>query len=162
MRQAVNLLAGLLFGLGLLISGMANPAKVQNFLDLTGTFDPSLIFVMFGAVVVTFIGYRLVFRRPKPVLSERFLSSHREVGRRPTGDRRYLVRHRLGPVRVLSWPCHHFSSAVGERYTYICAGDVRWHRLGASFDANEDSSECHLRHREQLLGLAVLGFLGAS
>ena len=75
MRQAVNLLAGLLFGLGLLISGMANPAKVQNFLDLTGTFDPSLIFVMFGAVVVTFIGYRLVFRRPKPVLSERFLSA---------------------------------------------------------------------------------------
>ena len=73
MRQAVNLLAGLLFGLGLLISGMANPVKVQNFLDLTGTFDPSLIFVMFGAVVVTFIGYRLVFRRPKPVLSERFL-----------------------------------------------------------------------------------------
>ncbi len=49
--------------------------KVQNFLDLTGTFDPSLIFVMFGAVVVTFIGYRLVFRRPKPVLSERFLSA---------------------------------------------------------------------------------------
>ena len=75
MRQAVNLLAGLLFGLGLLISGMANPVKVQNFLDLTGTFDPSLIFVMFGAVVVTFIGSRLVFRRPKPVLSERFLSA---------------------------------------------------------------------------------------
>jgi uncharacterized protein len=72
MREAVNLLAGVIFGLGLLISGMANPAKVQNFLDLAGTFDPSLIFVMLGAVVVTFICYRLVLRRPKPVLAERF------------------------------------------------------------------------------------------
>lgn len=72
MRQAVNFLAGLIFGLGLLISGMANPAKVQNFLDVAGTFDPSLIFVMAGAVAVTFIGYRLVLRRPKPILAERF------------------------------------------------------------------------------------------
>ena len=72
MRSIANLLAGLIFGLGLLISGMANPAKVQNFLDLAGTFDPSLIFVMAGAVVVTFAGYRLVLRRPRPVLAERF------------------------------------------------------------------------------------------
>ena len=52
---------------------MANPAKVQNFLDLAGTFDPSLILVMFGSVVVTFIGYRFVSRRPRPLLAERFL-----------------------------------------------------------------------------------------
>ena len=73
MRIAINAIAGLIFGLGLLISGMANPAKVQNFLDLAGTFDPSLIFVMVGAVVVTLIGYRLVLRRPRPLLAERFL-----------------------------------------------------------------------------------------
>ena len=72
MRSIANLLAGLIFGLGLLISGMANPAKVQNFLDLAGTFDPSLIFVMAGAVMVTFAGYRLVLRWPRPVLAERF------------------------------------------------------------------------------------------
>jgi uncharacterized membrane protein YedE/YeeE len=72
MRQAVNLIAGLIFGLGLLISGMANPAKVQNFLDIAGSFDPSLIFVMAGAVAVTFIGYRMVLKRPKPILAERF------------------------------------------------------------------------------------------
>jgi hypothetical protein len=65
-------LAGFIFGLGLLISGMADPAKVLNFLDLAGTFDPSLIFVMLGAVVVTFAGYRLVLRRPRPLLAERF------------------------------------------------------------------------------------------
>ena len=73
MRAAGNFIAGLIFGLGLLISGMANPAKVQNFLDLAGTFDPSLILVMFGSVVVTFIGYRFVLRRPRPLLAERFL-----------------------------------------------------------------------------------------
>jgi len=72
MRNLVNLLAGLIFGLGLLISGMANPAKVQNFLDLAGSFDPSLIFVMAGAVLVTFAGYCLVLSQPKPLLAERF------------------------------------------------------------------------------------------
>ena len=72
MREAANLLTGLIFGLGLLISGMANPAKVQNFLDLAGSFDPSLLFVMAGAVVVTLVGYRLVLRRPSPLLAERF------------------------------------------------------------------------------------------
>jgi uncharacterized membrane protein YedE/YeeE len=51
---------------------MANPVKVQNFLDLAGTFDPSLICVMLGAVVVTFLGYRLAFTRLRPVLVERF------------------------------------------------------------------------------------------
>ena len=72
MRKTVNFIAGLMFGLGLLISGMANPAKVQNFLDLAGSFDPSLIFVMAGAVAVTLVGYRLALRRPRPILVERF------------------------------------------------------------------------------------------
>jgi uncharacterized protein len=86
MRNAVNLLAGLIFGLGLLISGMANPAKVQNFLDLAGAFDPSLIFVMAGAVVVTFAGYRLVLRRPRPVLAERFyLPAAKDIDARLVG-----------------------------------------------------------------------------
>jgi uncharacterized protein len=68
----VNLLAGLLFGLGLLLSGMANPAKVLNFLDIAGHWDPSLAFVMAGAVIVTALGYRLTFRRAKPILDIRF------------------------------------------------------------------------------------------
>ena len=72
-RNLVNVAAGLIFGVGLLISGMANPAKVQNFLDLAGSFDPSLIFVMGGALVVTFAGYRLVLRRQRPLLTDGFL-----------------------------------------------------------------------------------------
>ena len=65
MRPLVSLLAGLIFGLGLVISGLANPAKVLNFLDLAGTWDPSLAFVMAGAVAVTALGYRLVLDRRK-------------------------------------------------------------------------------------------------
>lgn len=73
MRALVNALAGLIFGLGLVISGMANPAKVQNFLDLAGTFDPSLIFVMLGAIAVTVLGYRFALRRSHPILVDRYL-----------------------------------------------------------------------------------------
>ncbi len=73
MGLLVNALAGLLFGLGLLISGMADPAKVQNFLDVFGTWDPSLAFVMAGAVTTAFVGYRFSFRRPAPLLSPQFV-----------------------------------------------------------------------------------------
>jgi uncharacterized membrane protein YedE/YeeE len=72
LRVTLSLIAGLIFGLGLVIGGMANPAKVQNFLDVAGTFDPSLAFVMAGAVVVTFLGYRLVFRERSPMFAEQF------------------------------------------------------------------------------------------
>ncbi len=69
---AAALLAGVLFGLGLAVSGMVNPAKVLGFLDLAGAWDPTLAFVMAGALVTTMIGYRLVLRRPGPVLGGSF------------------------------------------------------------------------------------------
>jgi uncharacterized membrane protein YedE/YeeE len=72
MSFLVNLGLGLLFGIGLVISGMADPAKVLNFLDLFGTWDPSLAFVMGGAVIVAFFGYRLVLKRPAPIVGDRF------------------------------------------------------------------------------------------
>jgi uncharacterized protein len=75
----ISLLSGVLFGIGLVVSGMSNPAKVLNFLDVTGRWDPSLAFVMVGALLVTSIGYRLAWRQPKPVLVDKFdlpLSQH--------------------------------------------------------------------------------------
>ena len=72
MGVLVQFVAGIMFGIGLIISGMANPAKVLNFLDVAGTWDPSLAFVMAGAVSVTAIGYRLVLARPKPLLASSF------------------------------------------------------------------------------------------
>lgn len=72
MTALMGLIVGLLFGLGLAVSGMTDPLKVQNFLDVTGTWDPSLAFVMGGAVVVTFIGYRLAWKRSQPWLDQGF------------------------------------------------------------------------------------------
>ncbi|MFC0219600.1 DUF6691 family protein [Pseudochelatococcus lubricantis] len=82
MSVVINLLLGLLFGVGLVISGMGNPAKVLNFLDLAGTWDPSLAFVMGGAVVVAFVGYRLAFRRDRPLFDAAFhLPAKKDVDR---------------------------------------------------------------------------------
>lgn len=64
--------AGLVFGLGLWISGMANPRKVLGFLDVTGAWDASLLFVLGGAVGVTLVAFRLVLRRSRPLFAQRF------------------------------------------------------------------------------------------
>jgi hypothetical protein len=86
MSLLVNLGLGLLFGVGLVISGMSDPAKVLNFLDLFGSFDPSLAFVMGGAVVVAFVGFRLAWARPAPLLAPRF-----QVPTRTDIDARLIV-----------------------------------------------------------------------
>lgn len=72
MRGLYGFLSGLVFGLGLVVSGMANPAKVLNFLDVAGAWDPSLILVMLGATAVTFVGYRLAWRRTAPIANPKF------------------------------------------------------------------------------------------
>jgi uncharacterized protein len=66
------LISGTLFGLGLAISGMANPAKVIGFLDVAGDWDPTLAFVMGGALLVAFPAFRWIFARSQPVLAEEF------------------------------------------------------------------------------------------
>jgi uncharacterized protein len=63
--------AGLLFGLGLIVSQMVNPAKVLGFLDIFGAWDPSLALVMGGAVAVSALGYLVAKRRGVPVLAPR-------------------------------------------------------------------------------------------
>lgn len=72
MKLVATYLIGLIFGVGISISGMANPAKVINFFDVAGTWDPSLIFVMGGALVTTAIGYKLVFGRETPLMEGTF------------------------------------------------------------------------------------------
>ncbi|MBC7131875.1 MAG: YeeE/YedE family protein [Roseovarius sp.] len=73
MRLLSAFLVGLIFGVGIAVSGMINPAKVLNFFDIAGTWDPSLAFVMGGALATTLLGYRIVLRRPAPVLEPRFV-----------------------------------------------------------------------------------------
>jgi hypothetical protein len=79
MRHVTTYLIGLIFGIGIVISGMANPAKVLNFFDVAGSWDPSLAFVMGGALAIAGLGYRVVFGRGRPLFAPRFAL--------PAGDR---------------------------------------------------------------------------
>ena len=72
MRLLTAFLIGLVFGTGIAVSGMINPAKVLNFFDIAGSWDPSLAFVMGGALITTFAGYRLILRRRGPMLAPAF------------------------------------------------------------------------------------------
>lgn len=79
-RILAALIAGLVFGAGIAVSGMINPAKVLNFFDFFGSWDPSLAFVMGGALAVTAIGYRFLLRRSRPLLDTTFhLPSKRDL-----------------------------------------------------------------------------------
>ena len=81
-----SLLAGLVFGLGLILSGMANPAKVLGFLDLAGNWDPSLAFVMAGAIGVGVVSFAVARRRALSFLgAEMRLPTARHVDRRLVG-----------------------------------------------------------------------------
>lgn len=66
----ISFICGLIFGIGLIISGMANPAKVLGFLDLAGTWDPSLIFVMAGAVLIGFFAFLYAGKRKTTLLGK--------------------------------------------------------------------------------------------
>ena len=82
-KQIISLLVGLVFGLGLIVSGMTNPAKVVGFLDLFGAWDPSLALVMGGAIGVGVVFFRLAGRRTQAVLGgPMHLPTRRDVDRR--------------------------------------------------------------------------------
>lgn len=72
MEKLSVFISGLLFGAGVTISGMVNPMKVLNFMDIAGQWDPSLILVMGAGLVVTLIGYQLTFRRHAPLFATSF------------------------------------------------------------------------------------------
>jgi len=79
-RSVGALLSGAVFGLGLAISEMVNPAKVLAFLDVAGRWDPSLAVVMAGALAVTAASFRLILNRPAPLLGGSFeVPSHRKI-----------------------------------------------------------------------------------
>lgn len=82
LRILTALVAGILFGLGLAISGLLNPAKVKAFLDVAGAWDPSLIFVLGAGVIVAFIGYRIAFATSRPLFDvQRHLPAKTRIDR---------------------------------------------------------------------------------
>jgi uncharacterized membrane protein YedE/YeeE len=71
-REAVAFASGALFGAGLCVSGMTRPAKVLGFLDFAGAWDPSLAFVMVGAIGVAAVAFRVSAKRAAPLLDDKF------------------------------------------------------------------------------------------
>ncbi|MEQ1913534.1 MAG: YeeE/YedE family protein [Sideroxydans sp.] len=72
-RNIASALAGMVFGFGLALAGMTHPEKVLGFLDVAGTWDASLLFVLGGAVCVTLITFRFILKLHKPLLAEQFV-----------------------------------------------------------------------------------------
>ena len=80
MNKIISLTAGIIFGIGLVVSEMVNPAKVLAFLDLFGNWDPSLAFVMIGALIVSSPLFHLIKNKDKPLLVEKFnYSNNKEI-----------------------------------------------------------------------------------
>jgi uncharacterized membrane protein YedE/YeeE len=75
-----SILAGIIFGAGLTLSDMVNPERILNFLDVAGSWDPTLIFVMTGGLAITTLGYRLAFRWGSPLFAGKFdLPTQRQI-----------------------------------------------------------------------------------
>ena len=72
MNKLISLLSGIIFGIGLVISEMINPQKVLGFLDIFGNWDPSLAFVMVGALIVSLPTFHIIKKKEKPLLEEKF------------------------------------------------------------------------------------------
>ena len=86
MHRLVEFLVGLLFGLGLIVSGMSDPGKITGFLDLSGTWDPSLAFVMAGAIAVGLFAFTAARRR-----TSAFLGCAMQLPTRRDIDRRLVI-----------------------------------------------------------------------
>ena len=152
MNLVISAMAGLLFGLGMIVSGMINPAKVLNFLDLAGHWDPSLAFVMAGAIAVGLPGYRLVARMDRPLFSPRFLLPTRSdlspdlvIGAAVFGVGWGIAGFCPGPALTAltlgRWPVLLFCVAM---LTGMLLGrHIRDNRLGPAAPAGPPSTDSH-------------------
>ena len=83
MNKLISLLAGIIFGTGLVISEMINPEKVLSFLDVFGNWDPSLAFVMIGALIISSPLFHLIKNNKKPLLADSFnYSKNKDINKR--------------------------------------------------------------------------------
>ena len=141
-KNLISLLAGLLFGLGLAVSQMINPQKVISFLDIFGDWDPSLALVLSAAVVVSFVGFRLAMKRPRPVLGEVFrLPVHGDLDRRLIlgtaifgigwGLAGYCPGPAIGALTIGQWEPYVFVAAMLCGSLAYQAFDRAWVRAGS-------------------------------
>ncbi len=118
------LVIGGVFGLGIAISGMANPAKILNFFDVAGAWDPSLAFVMGGGLAVAFVGYRLIFaRRKAPVFESCVRACRRGGGSIASWSAAPRCSASAGalPASVRAARSRHSASAIRETPIFVAA-----------------------------------------
>lgn len=121
-RPIISFIAGGLFGTGLVVSQMTNPYKVISFLDVFGNWDPSLAFVMAAALVVTFVGYRFVLAKEKPLFDGEFhLPSAKNIDGRLIGGAA-LFGIGWGISGLCPGPAISLSTFGGEKIFYFLAG----------------------------------------
>jgi len=83
MNRVVSLISGIIFGVGLTVSQMINPAKVLGFLNIFGDWDPSLAFVMIGALIISSLFFHLCKNNKKPIFADNFsYSNNKELNKR--------------------------------------------------------------------------------
>ena len=117
------LFVGAIFGAGLVLSDMVNPARVQAFLDVAGRWDPTLMFVMGAALVPSALAYLVRRKLVRPVLASHFF-----VPENAAPDRRLLTGAALlGHRRLLSWPCTRGAGAGRLASVAVRGGHVRRH-----------------------------------
>ena len=129
------LVCGLIFGTGLLISGMVQPTKVLGFLDIFGAWDPSLAVVMAAALAVAVPGFMLARKRPRPVLAGQYFWPGKSEIDAPLVRGGRAVRNRMGPCRPMPGSgAGEPRDAVAGRHRVRCRhgrGDGRSRRLAS-------------------------------
>ena len=120
MEKLIALISGVLFGAGVTISGMVNPMKVLNFFDIFGTWDATLIFVMGAGLLVTLLGYQIIFRRKAPLFAPSFrLPTSQDIDAKLLGGAA-LFGVGWGLRRILSGPCRCQSGFWPRGKHYFC------------------------------------------
>lgn len=150
MNKLIAFVASVIFGFGLAVSGMINPAKVLGFLDFFGNWDPTLAFVMGGAILVSFPAFQLARKRERPMLADSFkLPTNTSIDRRLlAGAALFGIGWGLGgfcpgpaiaALGSLQWPIFGFLAAmlVGQWLADRIAGST----LFQSADRHETSGE---------------------
>jgi len=137
-----SFIVGLIFGIGLIFAGMTDPSKVIGFLDISGLWDPSLAFVMGGAVLVGLVAFRFARNRTMNFLGGAIRLPTKKRYRQASDRRQSTLWRRLGHGRLLSWPC---SSNAGYGRTsghHFCSLYDRWHGLIRRRGATHERTSC--------------------
>jgi uncharacterized membrane protein YedE/YeeE len=142
-----SLVCGFIFGFGLLISGMTQPAIVLGFLDVFGRWDPTLAFVMIGALGVSAVGYALARRRPRPLLAAQHLWPTRNDIDRPLVVGSVMFGAGWGLVGLCPGPAlENLASLSPKAIVFVIAmaagmvAKVLWHRRAPSAIAVESTA----------------------